>query len=142
MLCDVCPLLKQLCIALQQPMALWARTQQLTGHYLRQLQELYTPRFPMDVRHSIAEWLEAQNWQVGQLYDQPNRTNAYMYFHCFIIILSFTLLPPGSRQMTTMMKLWLTTCQNKWIKRFVRKLTGTTCFHIVSDFWRVLMRLR
>lgn len=43
-------------------MSLWARTQQLTGHYLRQLQELYTLRFPIDVRHSIAEWLEAQDW--------------------------------------------------------------------------------
>ena len=45
-------------------MTLWARTQQLTGNYLRQVQELYSSRFPMEVRHSIANWLEAQNWYV------------------------------------------------------------------------------
>lgn len=43
-------------------MALWARTRMLTGGYLRQVQELYSTRFPMEVRHSIAPWIEKQNW--------------------------------------------------------------------------------
>jgi len=45
-------------------MALWARTQQLTGSYLRDVQELYRTRFPIEVRHSIAQWLESQDWLV------------------------------------------------------------------------------
>ncbi|XP_067933839.1 signal transducer and activator of transcription 5A-like [Watersipora subatra] len=47
-------------------MALWARTRMLTGNYLRQVQELYSGRygsFPMEVRDSIAPWIEMQDWK-------------------------------------------------------------------------------
>ncbi|XP_064643475.1 signal transducer and activator of transcription 5A-like isoform X2 [Lineus longissimus] len=44
-------------------MALWAKTQQLQGDALRQIKEVYGSRFPIEVRHYFAQWIEQQPWQ-------------------------------------------------------------------------------
>lgn len=43
-------------------MALWAQTQQLQGEALHQMQALYDQHFPIEVRHYLAQWIEAQPW--------------------------------------------------------------------------------
>ncbi|KAK2166934.1 hypothetical protein LSH36_33g03003 [Paralvinella palmiformis] len=44
-------------------MALWEKVQQcLHGDTVRQLQSVYGVHFPIDVRHTFAEWIEAQPW--------------------------------------------------------------------------------
>jgi hypothetical protein len=45
-------------------MALWAKTQQLQGDALRQIKEVYGSRFPIEVRHYFAQWIEQQPWYV------------------------------------------------------------------------------
>ena len=73
-------------------MALWARTRMLTGGYLRQVQELYSTRFPMEVRHSIAPWIEMQNWYV--LFRCQYSMYAFMLeLYSCIFITTFILLP-------------------------------------------------
>lgn len=43
-------------------MALWIQAQQLQGDALHQMQSLYGQHFPIEVRHYLAQWLEAQPW--------------------------------------------------------------------------------
>nr|XP_006814943.1 PREDICTED: signal transducer and activator of transcription 5B isoform X3 [Saccoglossus kowalevskii] len=50
-------------------MALWARSQQLQGEQLKQMQALYGPHFPIEIRHHCADWLESQQWHD---YDMTN----------------------------------------------------------------------
>lgn len=44
-------------------MGLWAQVLQLPIELMRQVQEMYGPRFPIEVRHCIAPWIEAQPWR-------------------------------------------------------------------------------
>uniref|UniRef100_A0AAY4D8T2 Signal transducer and activator of transcription n=1 Tax=Denticeps clupeoides TaxID=299321 RepID=A0AAY4D8T2_9TELE len=43
-------------------MALWAQAQQLQGEALHRMQSLYGQHFPIEVRHYLAQWIEAQPW--------------------------------------------------------------------------------
>lgn len=43
-------------------MALWDKSQRLQGPLLEQMKQLYGPRFPIEVRHYLATWIEAQLW--------------------------------------------------------------------------------
>jgi hypothetical protein len=43
-------------------MAYWARVQQLQGDAMRTVQGVYGPRFPIEVRHYCASWIEQQPW--------------------------------------------------------------------------------
>ncbi|CAG0900048.1 unnamed protein product [Darwinula stevensoni] len=43
-------------------MALWAKAQRLQGDALRQVLSMYGPHFPLEVRHYLADWLEARTW--------------------------------------------------------------------------------
>ena len=45
-------------------MALWDKSQRLQGPLLEQMKQLYGPRFPIEVRHYLATWIEAQMWYV------------------------------------------------------------------------------
>ena len=46
------------------PETLWTKVQQLPQDAMRQVQCLYGPRFPIEVRHFFADWIEAQPWLV------------------------------------------------------------------------------
>uniref|UniRef100_A0A5S6L7Z8 Signal transducer and activator of transcription n=1 Tax=Xenopus tropicalis TaxID=8364 RepID=A0A5S6L7Z8_XENTR len=43
-------------------MAVWIQAQQLQGDALRQMQALYGQHFPIEVRHYLSQWIEAQAW--------------------------------------------------------------------------------
>lgn len=43
-------------------MAVWIQAQQLQGDALRQMQALYGQHFPIEVRHYLSQWIEAQPW--------------------------------------------------------------------------------
>ncbi|XP_069810184.1 signal transducer and activator of transcription 5B [Dendropsophus ebraccatus] len=43
-------------------MAVWIQAQQLQGDALRQMQALYGQHFPIEVRHYLSHWIEAQTW--------------------------------------------------------------------------------
>ena len=43
-------------------MAQWRMCQHLQGPLLEQMKQLYGPHFPMEVRHYLANWIEAQSW--------------------------------------------------------------------------------
>uniref|UniRef100_A0A8C5W697 Signal transducer and activator of transcription n=1 Tax=Leptobrachium leishanense TaxID=445787 RepID=A0A8C5W697_9ANUR len=43
-------------------MAVWIQAQQLQGDALRQMQALYGQHFPIEVRHYLSQWIEAQTW--------------------------------------------------------------------------------
>ncbi|XP_040294125.1 signal transducer and activator of transcription 5B [Bufo bufo] len=43
-------------------MAVWIQAQQLQGDALRQMQALYGQHFPIEVRHYLSHWIEAQSW--------------------------------------------------------------------------------
>ena len=45
-------------------MALWEKSMRLTGPLLDQMKSLYGPKFPIEVRHYLANWIESQNWYV------------------------------------------------------------------------------
>ncbi len=45
-------------------MALWDKSQRLQGPLLEQMKHLYGPQFPIEVRHYLANWIEAQSWSV------------------------------------------------------------------------------
>ena len=41
---------------------LWVKVQQLPADAMRQVQALYGPHFPIEVRHFFAVWIERQPW--------------------------------------------------------------------------------
>ncbi|RZF46582.1 hypothetical protein LSTR_LSTR002914 [Laodelphax striatellus] len=43
-------------------MSLWAKTQNLPDNMFAQVRALYTDKFPLDVRHVLASWLEERVW--------------------------------------------------------------------------------
>lgn len=43
-------------------MALWDKSQRLQGPLLEQMKQLYGRQFPIEVRHYLATWIEAQLW--------------------------------------------------------------------------------
>lgn len=45
-------------------MAQWEKCMRLTGQFLEQLKALYGHRLPIEVRHYLANWMEAQSWWV------------------------------------------------------------------------------
>ncbi|XP_034271561.1 signal transducer and activator of transcription 5B isoform X1 [Pantherophis guttatus] len=51
-------------------MAVWIQAQQLQGDALRQMQALYGQHFPIEVRHYLSQWIEAQPWDSIDL-DNP-----------------------------------------------------------------------
>ena len=53
-------------------MALWEKSQRLQGPLLEQMKQLYGPQFPIEVRHYLANWIEAQSWY--ELYVVCKRT--------------------------------------------------------------------
>ncbi|XP_055338690.1 uncharacterized protein LOC129588500 [Paramacrobiotus metropolitanus] len=44
-------------------MSLWEKTQRLQGDALEQLRAIYSQCLPIEVRHYCAEWIEAQQWE-------------------------------------------------------------------------------
>lgn len=46
----------------QVAMAQWEKCMRLTGQFLEQLKALYGHRLPIEVRHYLANWMEAQSW--------------------------------------------------------------------------------
>ena len=46
-------------------MAQWEKCMRLTGQFLEQLKSLYGHRLPIEVRHYLASWMEAQSWSVS-----------------------------------------------------------------------------
>ncbi|XP_043931132.1 signal transducer and activator of transcription 4 isoform X2 [Protopterus annectens] len=46
-------------------MSQWNQVQQLELQFLEQVDKVYDDNFPMDVRHSLAEWIENQDWDVA-----------------------------------------------------------------------------
>ncbi|XP_056626631.1 signal transducer and activator of transcription 5B isoform X1 [Triplophysa dalaica] len=57
-------------------MALWIQAQQLQGDALHQMQSLYGQHFPIEVRHYLAQWLEAQPWDALDLENQQDEFKA------------------------------------------------------------------
>uniref|UniRef100_A0A671NHT1 Signal transducer and activator of transcription n=1 Tax=Sinocyclocheilus anshuiensis TaxID=1608454 RepID=A0A671NHT1_9TELE len=57
-------------------MALWIQAQQLQGDALHQMQSLYGQHFPIEVRHYLAQWLEAQPWDAVDLENQQDEFKA------------------------------------------------------------------
>nr|XP_055031343.1 signal transducer and activator of transcription 5B [Misgurnus anguillicaudatus] len=57
-------------------MALWIQAQQLQGDALHQMQSLYGQHFPIEVRHYLAQWLEAQAWDAIDLENQQDEFKA------------------------------------------------------------------
>ncbi|TRY64753.1 hypothetical protein DNTS_017803 [Danionella cerebrum] len=57
-------------------MALWIQAQQLQGDALHQMQSLYGQHFPIEVRHYLAQWLEAQPWDGIDLENQQDEFKA------------------------------------------------------------------
>ncbi|XP_026133358.1 signal transducer and activator of transcription 5B-like isoform X1 [Carassius auratus] len=57
-------------------MALWIQAQQLQGDALLQMQSLYGQHFPIEVRHYLAQWLEAQPWDAIDLENQQDEFKA------------------------------------------------------------------
>lgn len=45
-----------------QEMALWTKSQQLTGEALQQVRSMYGEHFPIEVRHFLASWIEEKMW--------------------------------------------------------------------------------
>lgn len=43
-------------------MALWSKAQQLPNGGFDHIQSIYNENFPVEVRHFLAPWIEAQNW--------------------------------------------------------------------------------
>ena len=51
----------------QHTMALWEKSMRLQGPLLEQMKALYGPKFPIEVRHYLANWIESQSytWNSG-----------------------------------------------------------------------------
>ncbi|XP_065883678.1 signal transducer and activator of transcription 5B-like [Dysidea avara] len=60
-------------------MALWVRSQQLTGPLLKELQSLYGEHFPLELRDCLASWIESQPW--GDIV--PSDKNHQLYASTF-----------------------------------------------------------
>lgn len=45
-------------------MALWSKAQQLPNGGFDHIQSIYNENFPVEVRHFLAPWIEAQNWDL------------------------------------------------------------------------------
>ncbi|XP_026271411.1 signal transducer and activator of transcription 5B isoform X3 [Frankliniella occidentalis] len=52
-------------------MALWARAQSLPPEALQQVRAIYTDRFPIEVRHFLASWIEEKMWSMDIDIDNP-----------------------------------------------------------------------
>ena len=52
----------RMCCLFQVTMAQWEKCMRLTGQFLEQLKSLYGHRLPIEVRHYLANWMEAQLW--------------------------------------------------------------------------------
>ncbi|XP_062519356.1 signal transducer and activator of transcription 5B-like [Corticium candelabrum] len=61
-------------------MTLWGRTQQLDSAVLRQINSLYGPHFPIEVRHYFAAWIESQPW------DQIDPDNPTQSSHAKVLV--------------------------------------------------------
>ncbi|XP_066520005.1 signal transducer and activator of transcription 5B [Hoplias malabaricus] len=57
-------------------MALWIQAQQLKGDALHQMQALYGQHFPIEVRHYLAQWIEAQLWDAIDVEKQQEEFKA------------------------------------------------------------------
>ncbi|XP_072835803.2 signal transducer and activator of transcription 4 [Pogona vitticeps] len=44
-------------------MSQWNQVQQLEVKYLEQIDQIYDDKFPMEVRHLLAHWIEGQDWE-------------------------------------------------------------------------------
>jgi signal transducer and activator of transcription 5B len=53
-------------------MAQWEKCMRLNGQFLEQLKSLYGHRLPIEVRHYLANWMEAQSWSEVDP-DSPNQ---------------------------------------------------------------------
>ena len=52
----------RLALAAVLVMALWKKSMCLQGPLLEQMKGLYGPKFPIEVRHYLANWIETQTW--------------------------------------------------------------------------------
>lgn len=43
-------------------MSQWNQVQQLEAKFLEQIDQIYDDKFPMEVRHLLAQWIENQDW--------------------------------------------------------------------------------
>ncbi|KAJ6665237.1 hypothetical protein lerEdw1_004286 [Lerista edwardsae] len=46
-------------------MSQWSRVQQLETTFLEQIDQIYDDKFPMEVRHLLAQWIENQDWDAA-----------------------------------------------------------------------------
>ncbi|XP_033024913.1 signal transducer and activator of transcription 4 isoform X1 [Lacerta agilis] len=44
-------------------MSQWNQVQQLEAKFLEQIDQIYDDKFPMEVRHLLAQWIENQDWE-------------------------------------------------------------------------------
>ncbi|XP_015281529.1 PREDICTED: signal transducer and activator of transcription 4-like, partial [Gekko japonicus] len=44
-------------------MSQWNQVQQLETKFLEQIDQIYDDKFPMEVRHLLAQWIENQDWE-------------------------------------------------------------------------------
>lgn len=59
-------------------MALWEKTQKLSGAQLKDLQSIYGEHFPLELRDYLAPWIELQPWWV---LNKENDTCLVLYVH-------------------------------------------------------------
>uniref|UniRef100_A0A8C5QF80 Signal transducer and activator of transcription n=1 Tax=Leptobrachium leishanense TaxID=445787 RepID=A0A8C5QF80_9ANUR len=58
-------------------MAQWYELQQIDSKFLEQVHQLYDDNFPMEIRHYLAQWIEAQEWE----HASNNVSMATILFH-------------------------------------------------------------
>jgi hypothetical protein len=68
-------------------MALWEKSQHLEGPLLEQMKHLYGPRFPIEVRHYLATWIEAQLWSDIDPDNITHEPNARRLFEAMLLAL-------------------------------------------------------
>lgn len=73
---------KQICSG----MSLWAKTQLLPPEYLKQIETIYATKFPIEVRHYFAEWIEEQPWS------QVDETNSQHEQYAVTLLVSLLQL--------------------------------------------------
>ncbi|KAF7245019.1 Signal transducer and activator of transcription 4 [Varanus komodoensis] len=52
-----------LCHLQEEFMSQWNQVQQLESTFLEQIDQIYDDKFPMEVRHLLAQWIENQDWE-------------------------------------------------------------------------------